>query len=138
MQNIIIYNIKQTGYGFYVNYGQATPLLEDMISLVERYKNDPDAPPSAKIYFGHAETVVPLIALLGLFEGPALTAEGFLLSKHRQDVHIQQFSTVSRPWLPGPDRKPNLIICEHLNKIVSNISHCPVLVKYCLFSIQKA
>jgi len=73
----------KTGYGFYVNYGQATPLLEDMISLVEQYKNDPDAPPSAKIYFGHAETVVPLIALLGLFEGPALTAEGFLLSKHR-------------------------------------------------------
>lgn len=73
----------KTGYGWYVNYGQATPLLADMIEVVENYKNNPDSPPSAKIYFGHAETVVPLIALLGLFEGPALTAEGFLLSKHR-------------------------------------------------------
>ena len=90
-----------------MNYGQATPLLEDMISLVERYKNDPDAPPSAKIYFGHAETVVPLIALLGLFEGPALTAEGFLLSKHRKDNHDHQFTSLITD-------KPNQIICDYL------------------------
>jgi len=54
-----------------------------MIEIVERFKNDPESPPCAKLYFGHAETVVPLISLLGLFEGPPLTAEGFLLSKHR-------------------------------------------------------
>ena len=54
-----------------------------MIEIVERFKNDVSAPPAAKLYFGHAETVVPLISLLGLFEGPPLTAEGFLLSKHR-------------------------------------------------------
>jgi len=73
----------KTSYGFYINYGQATPLLAHMIEIVERFKNDPESPPCAKLYFGHAETVVPLISLLGLFEGPPLTAEGFLLSKHR-------------------------------------------------------
>lgn len=73
----------KTSYGFYINYGQATPLLAHMIEIVERFKNDPTAEPCAKLYFGHAETVVPLISLLGLFEGPPLTAEGFLLSKHR-------------------------------------------------------
>ena len=76
--------VNKTGYGFYINYGQATPLLADMIEIVERFKSKPNSPAAAKLYFGHAETVVPLIALLGLFEGPVLTAEGFLLSKHRQ------------------------------------------------------
>ena len=73
----------KTSYGFYINYGQATPLLAHMIEIVERFKNDAQSPPCAKLYFGHAETVVPLISLLGLFDGPPLTAEGFLLSKHR-------------------------------------------------------
>ena len=59
-----------------------------MIEIVERFKNDPTAEPCAKLYFGHAETVVPLISLLGLFEGPPLTAEGFLLSKHRFVVQL--------------------------------------------------
>ena len=81
-------NLDKTGYGFYINYGQATPLLADMIEIVERFKSNPEGPASAKLYFGHAETVVPLIALLGLFEGPVLTAEGFLLSKHRHVLSL--------------------------------------------------
>lgn len=73
----------KTGYGFPINYRQAAPLLRDMVNIVTELKANPLSVPRATIYVGHAETIVPLIALLGLFEGPPLTAEGFLLSKHR-------------------------------------------------------
>ena len=73
----------KTGYGFPINYRQAAPLLQEMVQVVDALKTSPLGDARASIYFGHAETIVPLIALLGLFEGPALTAEGFLLSKHR-------------------------------------------------------
>ena len=69
-----------------------------MIEIVERFKNDAQSPPCAKLYFGHAETVVPLISLLGLFEGPPLTAEGFLLSKHR---FIWNFKKILFNFLKG-------------------------------------
>ena len=73
----------KTGYGYSINYRQTAPLLRDMVRIVTELRDNPRSDPRATIYFGHAETIVPLIALLGLFEGPPLTAEGFLLSKHR-------------------------------------------------------
>lgn len=73
----------KTGYGFSINYRQATPLLKDMVAVLKELKANQKSDPKATIYFGHAETIVPLIALLGLFEGPPLTADGFILSKHR-------------------------------------------------------
>lgn len=54
------------GYGHPLNYHMACPLLSDMFSRVDdALARQTDL--KAFIRFGHAETVVPLITLLGLF-----------------------------------------------------------------------
>jgi hypothetical protein len=58
----------KTGYGFSINYRQATPLLKDMVAVLKELKANQKSDPKATIYFGHAETIVPLIALLGQVE----------------------------------------------------------------------
>jgi len=69
----------KTGYGYALNYRSATPLLDDMVGLIRDMVKNPDAKPRADLYFGHAETAVPLMALLGLFDGAPLTADSFVL-----------------------------------------------------------
>ena len=71
----------KTGYGYALNYRSATPLLDDMVGIIREMVENPDSKPRADLYFGHAETAVPLMALLGLFEGAPLTADSFVLGK---------------------------------------------------------
>jgi hypothetical protein len=52
-----------------------------MVGLIRDMVENPDAKPRADLYFGHAETAVPLMALLGLFDGAPLTADSFVLGK---------------------------------------------------------
>lgn len=57
-----------------------------MVALIRDMVENPDAKPRADLYFGHAETAVPLMALLGLFDGAPLTADSFVLGKVKQLV----------------------------------------------------
>ena len=118
----------KTGYGFPINYRQAAPLLRDMIKVIHDLKANPLSDPRATIYFGHAETIVPLIALLGLFEGPPLTAEGFLLSKHRafRTSKIAPFGAniaflIYRKKVDNTNETPNMLLQIAVNEHLVNI-----------------
>lgn len=76
----------KTGYGYALNYRSATPLLDDMVGIIREMVENPDAKPRADLYFGHAETAVPLMALLGLFEGAPLTADSFVLGRVEENL----------------------------------------------------
>ena len=59
----------QKGYGLALNYHMACPLLSELITVIkEKVSGDPArAMEVAKLRFAHAETIIPLIAILGLF-----------------------------------------------------------------------
>eukprot|EP01128_Nolandella_sp_AFSM9_P011998 TRINITY_DN8879_c0_g1_i1.p1 TRINITY_DN8879_c0_g1~~TRINITY_DN8879_c0_g1_i1.p1 ORF type:complete len:507 (-),score=109.19 TRINITY_DN8879_c0_g1_i1:192-1712(-) len=58
----------QKGYGLAINYGIACPLLKELTDNVYGFhKGSADLPNQlVKLNFAHAETIMPLIALLGL------------------------------------------------------------------------
>ncbi|KJE94851.1 hypothetical protein CAOG_05422 [Capsaspora owczarzaki ATCC 30864] len=56
----------QIGYGNTINYNIASPLLQDIISTLVSTSRSPGL--AASLRFAHAETVAPLIALLGLYK----------------------------------------------------------------------
>jgi len=57
-----------TGYGYPINYEMACLLLKEMFSIHEAYANGSNTDLLAKFRFAHAETVMPLVALFGLFK----------------------------------------------------------------------
>lgn len=62
------------GYGHDINYLIASPLLSDIVSAIDMIAliNTPNGGdiivPRAQLRFGHAETVMPLLAILGLYK----------------------------------------------------------------------
>lgn len=62
------------GYGSEINYQIASPLISEIISNMEEmaiasiFNNSRSFLPRAQLRFGHAETVMPLLALLGLYK----------------------------------------------------------------------
>lgn len=60
-------NYLTKGYGQAINYEIATLLLQD---IVESFEESLDSHSKAKLRFGHAETIFPLVSILGLFKDP--------------------------------------------------------------------
>lgn len=61
----------QRGYGYDINWQQATLLLQDMYNNTACVVNKGVANcPVSKMRFGHAETIMPMVAILGLFKDP--------------------------------------------------------------------
>eukprot|EP00727_Mastigamoeba_balamuthi_P011279 m51a1_g6774 putative multiple inositol polyphosphate phosphatase 1-like (423) ;mRNA; r:120693-122080 len=56
----------KSGYGIDVSYKSAAPLLQDIFKYFDAVIAGTPETPRAKLMFGHAETVLPLKALLGL------------------------------------------------------------------------
>lgn len=57
------------GAGSEVAYTMACVLLEDMFAAMEDTIRHPQAAPLMHLRFAHAETVIPFVAILGVFEG---------------------------------------------------------------------
>ena len=62
------------GYGHQLSYQVASPLLRRIISWLAEHveENGESAQLTLRALFGHAETVVPLLCLLGLYQDPKL------------------------------------------------------------------
>jgi multiple inositol-polyphosphate phosphatase/2,3-bisphosphoglycerate 3-phosphatase len=65
--DISSYNTR--GYGWKFSYDISCPLVSEIISLFDKKINGTE-PTNAYLRFGHAETLLPLIARLGLFKDP--------------------------------------------------------------------
>eukprot|EP01102_Stenamoeba_stenopodia_P009919 TRINITY_DN2948_c0_g1_i1.p1 TRINITY_DN2948_c0_g1~~TRINITY_DN2948_c0_g1_i1.p1 ORF type:complete len:576 (-),score=91.67 TRINITY_DN2948_c0_g1_i1:50-1777(-) len=72
------------GYGYTLNYQIATELLNDFVSSFEAVINGSNPVGKARLRFGHAETVMPFVSLLGLFKDPEpLTANAPWLAQRQ-------------------------------------------------------
>jgi multiple inositol-polyphosphate phosphatase/2,3-bisphosphoglycerate 3-phosphatase len=60
-------NYYKKGYGIAVNYEIATTLLNDFFSVMENVMTG-NTSETATLRFAHAETMMPFVSLLGLFE----------------------------------------------------------------------
>eukprot|EP00727_Mastigamoeba_balamuthi_P011277 m51a1_g6772 hypothetical protein (856) ;mRNA; r:113360-118075 len=67
-----LYKYYRTGYGIPVSYQNAAPLLQDIFKYFDAVVAGTPQTPRAKLMFGHAETVLPLKALLGLHKDATL------------------------------------------------------------------
>lgn len=56
------------GYGYTINYHIACLLLTDIFNIHEQYVSQQNPNLLAKFRFAHAETIQPLIAILGLYK----------------------------------------------------------------------
>lgn len=70
------------GYGHEINYQIASPLLSEIMTSINMnaainiFDNSDIVTPKAQLRFGHAETTMPLLALLGLYkDSKKLTSE---------------------------------------------------------------
>lgn len=98
--NILEYGVDVEDYwklgpGYPINYQQSCPLLADIFKHMDNFLSGRQRKKGV-FYFGHAETVVPLITLLGLFtEGDALRAGNFKEQRNRtfKTSNISPFST---------------------------------------------
>jgi len=57
-------------YGFPINYQMTCPLIKEIIGLFDAKIDGKFPLAKAKLRFAHAETVIPLIAVLGLYKDP--------------------------------------------------------------------
>jgi len=83
-------------YGIEISYKIASPLLADIISNMENNANPikDDVPIRANLRFGHAETMLPFTALLGLFhtKNETLTAN---MTQQQIDNREFRFGAIS-------------------------------------------
>ena len=86
-----MYDIKnywKRGYGYKINYEMSCLLLKNLTesieNVVESLKTS-DAYTKAIFHFSHAETIIPLVCLMGLFkDNEALLANNYQKQKDRQ------------------------------------------------------
>ncbi|XP_067949702.1 multiple inositol polyphosphate phosphatase 1-like [Watersipora subatra] len=78
----------QESYGYPINYEQSCPLLADIVNNSLAMDQDSSSA-SLSLYFGHSETLNPLLAILGLFkdESPLLASNYEL---HRENRKFRQ------------------------------------------------
>ncbi|XP_033644412.1 multiple inositol polyphosphate phosphatase 1-like [Asterias rubens] len=77
-------NYWNKAYGFSINYRISCELALDAINYLEKRVTMPTSTPLGNFKFGHSETIVPLVTLMGLFNDPiALLSSNF-------DEHINR------------------------------------------------
>ncbi|KAF2073229.1 hypothetical protein CYY_005456 [Polysphondylium violaceum] len=78
-------------YGNQVNYKISSILLQDMISTFDQFTNKTTSPPhgTTALRFGHAETIIPFLSLLGLYK------DNFTLTANltKQQIETRKFRT---------------------------------------------
>lgn len=83
------------GYGHEINYHIASPLLSEIVSTIDliAFVNTPNGGtiivPRAQLRFGHAETVMPLLAILGLYKD----AEKLTSKWSEADINTRKWRT---------------------------------------------
>uniref|UniRef100_H2ZCE5 Multiple inositol polyphosphate phosphatase 1 n=1 Tax=Ciona savignyi TaxID=51511 RepID=H2ZCE5_CIOSA len=83
----------KTGYGFRINYLLACPLLEDIVRRLDASVEPNSKNGSVVLRFGHAETLIPLLCLLGLYQDDVrLTAHNFPRHRHSRKFRTGTFS----------------------------------------------
>lgn len=85
------------GYGAPINYQIAAPLLRDLLAAMNATVLGQDDAGLATLRFAHAETVLPLMSLLGLFEDSfvlrANSSESDKAARHWKTSNIGPFAT---------------------------------------------
>eukprot|EP00516_Mucochytrium_quahogii_P013375 CAMPEP_0203792836 /NCGR_PEP_ID=MMETSP0100_2-20121128/5497_1 /ASSEMBLY_ACC=CAM_ASM_000210 /TAXON_ID=96639 /ORGANISM=" , Strain NY0313808BC1" /LENGTH=435 /DNA_ID=CAMNT_0050696481 /DNA_START=939 /DNA_END=2243 /DNA_ORIENTATION=+ len=77
-------------YGFSINYNMSCLLFLDMLSSLESKALDPDASDRlATFRFGHAESLIPFIARLGLFRDADISGI-FTDESNIEHLHVQE------------------------------------------------
>ncbi|XP_022080858.1 multiple inositol polyphosphate phosphatase 1-like [Acanthaster planci] len=88
-------NYWNKAYGFSINYRISCTLAQDALNYLQDRVNSPLQSPLGNFKFAHSETIVPLVALLGLFDDPLpLVASNFRENINRtfRAAHMSPFA----------------------------------------------
>ncbi|XP_078494613.1 multiple inositol polyphosphate phosphatase 1-like [Ciona intestinalis] len=118
----------KTGYGFGINYHLACPILEDMLFKLDKaVQAGGSTNGSVVLRFGHAETLIPLLCLLGLYKDDVpLTARSFSLHRNARKFRTGTFSPFAGNIalvLYSSHRSENVLVSIVLNESVLKLPH---------------
>src|SRR5262249_37798626 len=104
----------EKSHGADLNWKMGCHLIEEMLQfLTTKEKSERYAAPKLKILVGHAETMMPFIAALGLYS-PSLNEEEDLLTCNLEEGETQQRR---RRWRSG-------FVVPFGANVVITVSHC--------------
>nr|CAB3263843.1 multiple inositol polyphosphate phosphatase 1-like [Phallusia mammillata] len=115
----------KTGYGYEINYKLSCPLIQDIVGSLDNAATS-NGSAGATFRFGHAETIIPLLCILGLYkESEHLTYNSFSVHGKRRLFRTGVFSPFAgnilfllyRPTGAHNQTKFSIVVNEHVVKI---------------------